>query len=151
MSEIRVDNMTNEAGTGAPEIVDHYKKSNILGTVSESGGVPTGAIIESGSNANGEFVKYADGTMICTMSDDREIDTNTDSVLNGGRFLLRDDLSFPATFISIPTMSAQSSDSAAWVNPRLHTTTTFRYVTYTNEGSDRGSRTIRLTAIGRWF
>jgi len=41
-----------------------YVRSNILGTVSESGGIPTGAIIERGSNANGEFVKYADGTFI---------------------------------------------------------------------------------------
>jgi hypothetical protein len=65
MSEIRVDSITDEAGTGAPEITDHYKKSNILGTVSESSGVPTGAIIERGNNANGEFVKYADGTLIC--------------------------------------------------------------------------------------
>lgn len=38
-----------------------------VGTVSESGGVPTGAIIESGSNANGKYIKYADGTMICQM------------------------------------------------------------------------------------
>jgi len=37
----------------------------ILGTVSQSGGVPTGAIIQRGSNANGEFVRYADGTLIC--------------------------------------------------------------------------------------
>ena len=65
MSEIRVDNITNEAGTGAPEIVDHYKKSNILGTVSESGGVPTGAIIERGSNSNGEYIRFADGTQKC--------------------------------------------------------------------------------------
>jgi hypothetical protein len=43
-----------------------FSQGNILGTVSETGGVPTGAIIERGSNANGEFVKYADGTMICT-------------------------------------------------------------------------------------
>ena len=65
MSEIRVDNITDEAGTGSPEIVDHYKKSNILGTVSESGGVPTGAIIERGSNSNGEYVRFADGTQKC--------------------------------------------------------------------------------------
>jgi hypothetical protein len=38
--------------------------SAIVGTVSQSGGVPTGAIIERGSNANGEFVKYADGTVM---------------------------------------------------------------------------------------
>lgn len=36
----------------------------ILGTVSQSGGVPTGSVIESGSNVNGEYVKFADGTMI---------------------------------------------------------------------------------------
>lgn len=36
-----------------------------VGTVSESGGVPTGAIMESGSNANGNYIKYADGTLIC--------------------------------------------------------------------------------------
>ena len=39
-----------------------YHTSNILGTVSQSGGVPTGAIIERGSNVNGEYTKYADGT-----------------------------------------------------------------------------------------
>jgi hypothetical protein len=45
--------------------VGMYRRANILGTVSQSGGVPTGAIIQRGSNANGEFVKYADGTMLC--------------------------------------------------------------------------------------
>lgn len=38
---------------------------NLLGTVSQAGGVPTGAVIESGSNANGLWTKWADGTMIC--------------------------------------------------------------------------------------
>jgi hypothetical protein len=42
-----------------------YSRDNILGTVSQSSGVPTGAIIERGSNVNGEYVKYADGTQIC--------------------------------------------------------------------------------------
>ena len=45
-----------------------YNQRNILGAVSQSDGVPTGAIIERGSNANGEFVRYADGTQICTTS-----------------------------------------------------------------------------------
>jgi hypothetical protein len=43
-----------------------YDTGCILGTVSESSGVPTGAIIEQGSNANGEYVRFADGTQICT-------------------------------------------------------------------------------------
>lgn len=45
-----------------------YGKNNILGTVSQSAGVPTGAAIERGSNANGEYVRFADGTQICTQT-----------------------------------------------------------------------------------
>lgn len=37
----------------------------LVGTVSQSGGVPTGAVIERGSNASGKYTKFADGTMIC--------------------------------------------------------------------------------------
>ncbi len=43
-----------------------YRRANILGTVGQTGGVPTGAVIESGSNANGQFVRFADGLQICT-------------------------------------------------------------------------------------
>ena len=42
-----------------------YGQNSILGTVGQSGGVPTGAIIEQGSNANGHYVRFADGTQIC--------------------------------------------------------------------------------------
>jgi hypothetical protein len=37
-----------------------------VGTVSESSGTPTGAVLEFGSNANGEYTKFADGTLICS-------------------------------------------------------------------------------------
>lgn len=43
-----------------------YHTANILGTVSQSSGSPTGAIIERGDNANGQYIKMADGTQICT-------------------------------------------------------------------------------------
>lgn len=42
-----------------------YGKTNILGAVSQSGGVPTGAIFDTGSNAGGEWTRYADGRMEC--------------------------------------------------------------------------------------
>jgi hypothetical protein len=41
---------------------------DILGTVSQSGGVPTGAIVERGSNANGWWTRTADGLQICGQS-----------------------------------------------------------------------------------
>jgi hypothetical protein len=42
-----------------------YDNRNILGTVSQSAGVPTGAIIQRGGNANGQFTRFADGTQDC--------------------------------------------------------------------------------------
>lgn len=40
--------------------------TNLVGTTSISGGLPTGAVIQSGNNANGFYTRYADGTQICT-------------------------------------------------------------------------------------
>ena len=61
--------LPDEAGkllsTGNNDPAEVFKQSNILGTASESDGVPTGAIIERGSNANGEYVKYAGGVQVC--------------------------------------------------------------------------------------
>lgn len=39
--------------------------ADIVGAVAQDGGVPTGSIIERGSNANGEYAKFADGTLYC--------------------------------------------------------------------------------------
>ena len=61
---------------------------NILGTVSQSDGVPTGAIIESGSNSNGEWLKLADGTYRV--------------MFGAGRFVVGADISSVQTVRSIP-------------------------------------------------
>ncbi|KAB2687513.1 pyocin knob domain-containing protein [Brucella tritici] len=42
-----------------------YSGANIVSTVSQSGGVPNGGIIQRGSNSNGHFTRYADGTQEC--------------------------------------------------------------------------------------
>ena len=45
---------------------DHaYGPGNLVGGVSEAAGVPTGAVVESGSNANGSYTRWADGTQHC--------------------------------------------------------------------------------------
>ncbi len=56
---------TIDNGSSWEPWTEYYSQRSILGTVSMSGGVPTGAIIERGSNANGEYVRFADGTQIC--------------------------------------------------------------------------------------
>ncbi|KRD56470.1 pyocin knob domain-containing protein [Ensifer sp. Root278] len=40
-------------------------RDDILAAVSQSGGLPTGGIMDRGSNANGFYFRYANGVMIC--------------------------------------------------------------------------------------
>lgn len=53
-----------------------YGRNNIVGPVSQTAGVPTGAIVETGSNANGSWTKWADGTMICEFISASTVTTN---------------------------------------------------------------------------
>lgn len=77
-----------------------YRRGNILGTVSQSGGSSTGAIIQRGSNANGEFVRFADGTQICWCN--VEINNLDLTMAEGSLFRTSDDVdvTFPAVFAS---------------------------------------------------
>ncbi len=70
------DVLNADSNTGTPGFpngatiagTEAYRRGNILGAVSQAAGVPTGAVIERGSNDNGSFVRFADGTQICTRS-----------------------------------------------------------------------------------
>lgn len=79
-----------------------YGPGNLLGTVSQSGGTPTGAVIERGSNANGEYVRLADGTQICTAF--ITVDATTGDI---------QEFPFSASFASQPAMSFSGSNAGA--------------------------------------
>ena len=57
---------SNDSGATWGDVNFLFGTDNLLGTVSQSGGVPTGAVIERSTNSNGEYVRFADGTQICT-------------------------------------------------------------------------------------
>ena len=60
---------TRNRGPGAPGTWNAwnvlYGRTNILGTVTQAAGIPTGALIETGSNANGFYTRFANGLLIC--------------------------------------------------------------------------------------
>lgn len=61
-----------DAATAVPhmpqglEVSGALAGSGVVGTVSHTGGVSDGAVIETGSTADGYYVRFADGTQICT-------------------------------------------------------------------------------------
>lgn len=134
--------------------------ADILGTVSQSGGVPTGAIIERGANANGEYVKFADGTMICQMPRWLPVltgVTTTTSVNNGT-------MSLPATFSGEPTIfisadantggegwSNSSDRGRGNVSARATPSTYVTNLLADSLGFLGAQGAFNIMAIGRWF
>jgi hypothetical protein len=126
-----------------------FRRANILGAVSQSGGVPTGAIIEEGSNANGNFTKYANGTVIMSM---RRGESRAESGV-------------VTTNVTLPlTLSENISDGPGSVTATLNSaapqTATSISVTDTDSTTDIDVKILRsnstntnfyVTLVGRWF
>ena len=146
-------NAANLTRAGSPV----YAQSTILGTVSQSAGVPTGAIIQRGSNSNGRFVRFADGTQICT----REIDYDTGGTTGPINY------AFPADFspsradyvgcsiryalgggdlVARRYLAGRISESVSVTNSGFWQIRAEGY-----SGGDIGTLSFSLYAFGRWF
>lgn len=130
-----------------------FTSDNIVGTVSQLGGVPTGAIIESGSNVNGYYIKYANGTLFCAQS--RIV---SPSLAPGGS--IGDTWVYPASFSNVVSCSAVGSYSTATVGDcrvliSIRTSsldnTSLPFTATNLSNVTMSSIAYRLTAIGRWY
>lgn len=140
---------TNNGASWEPwrRVID---SQNLLGTVSQSAGIPTGAVIESGSNANGEYIRFADGTQICWSP---TLGFGAVTTVSGSGYRSGDaTFTFPAVFVnsSKVMVSGQTSSTARWMALQLAGTTSVvaRLLSFT---SFAGSETGRILAIGRWY
>lgn len=116
-----------------------YTRSNVLGTVSQSGGVPTGAVIERISGANGTAVRFADGTLICSHSL-----TGSASAAVGW--------TYPSTFIAAPVVTGTAQATAlAVVVLDAAPTATAAQISVRGASDARRADPVRLMAVGRWF
>jgi len=142
-----------------------YESGNLLGTVSQTAGVPTGAVIERGANANGEYVKFADGTMICyhTFSVGSIVAAGAGTFDNPYRSNPNVTWTFPAAFSAVPVTLARAVPPAE-TSPSGARQRAFAAVGRENliacyqisavrMGSDATADvfTIDATVTGRWF
>jgi hypothetical protein len=128
-----------------------YGRDDVLGTVSQSSGVPTGAVVERGSNANGEYVKFADGTLICTNTSVGSLDAAT---AVGSLFTAATPLTwtFPAAFATgtLPVVVAVPQSALRWGSCDASTTTSVSINNF-RATSATGTTNVRAQATGRWF
>ncbi|GEM_PF-1738148 len=114
--------------------------------------VGSSPVIERGSNSNGEYIKFYDGTMICTsywyVGSNEDFTNNIYGAVYGVRSYYRD---FPATFISTPNISGGTSTNTTLVIcPRAETASKYYYTCWTNLPISGVILYCSITAIGRW-
>ena len=111
----------------------------------------SGAIIERGSNANGEYVKFADGTLICTMYDASQsvaVNIPYESTFHSAVLVW----TFPHSYINQTISLSFSIGSSGVAHGSLISTksgrTDYRIVNAMSTLNLNAS--IRAIAIGRW-
>lgn len=131
-----------------------YSRDSILGAVSQASGIPSGAIIERGANANGDYVRYADGTQICWFNasvTDQAIDAAYGSLFTGTR-----SWSFPIAFSRSPTVSVglfRWGTGAGWGTVggiASASGITLRAFDIVSRATGTAT-SISAIAVGRWF
>ncbi|MBS7601075.1 hypothetical protein [Pseudomonas sp. RC2C2] len=124
--------------------------ADIVGAVSQSAGIPTGAIMEQGSagGPTNRFIKYADGTMVCYYYLDLgEVAPNA---VNGGTWY------FPAVFAAGPVVSVTAGTVGGGgydINAGLGDVPSTSAASVAARNSNLTSKYVylSLTAYGRWF
>ncbi|RWR45873.1 hypothetical protein EOW65_15120 [Sinirhodobacter ferrireducens] len=130
-----------------------YGRKNILGTVEMApGGVPNRALIERGSNANGEYVRFADGTQICTYSAvgaAGPITTAEGAIWRSTEY----SWTFPASFTATGNLAVNGSlrtGAAAWNKVRVTGISSASVMLFA-ANSNVNNFTVDFSAIGRWY
>lgn len=111
--------------------------------------VGTAPVVESGSNTNGYYVKFADGTMVCWHTTQNNVSIST--AMLGGYRSAGQTWTFPAEFNAIPVCiaSGESLDSFSY-NCNGKSTTYGSYVYTAISSQSAADRVVNLLAIGRW-
>ncbi|WP_407976914.1 hypothetical protein ACJKIH_15005 [Brucella pseudogrignonensis] len=124
----------------------------IVGPVSQSGGIPTGAIVEVGGSASAGYVRFAGGLQVCWADTSNIVTTNTavgsmfrsDTVAMGN---------MPVVFTAVPIVFAGGTGGAGggWTAMEIYPTQnnwgSFSVRSATNIGTNAR---YFLFAIGKW-
>jgi hypothetical protein len=120
-----------------------HSTGTMVGTVSESSGVPTGAIIERGSNANGNYTRFADGTQLCW------INSFTTASSAAATWTFPAAFTTPTTNIAVVATNLEAT--LRHFSATATATTSANIRSWDNAGSEAVTPACRLIAIGRWF
>lgn len=127
-----------------------FARNNVVGTVSQSGGVPTGAVVERGSGANGDYIRFADGTQICWRNSLSVASAAT--ALGAGFTSAAVSWAFPQPFLTgtAPVVSGMADAADCWLSQTVPSanSVSLRVLALVSKASGIG---LRAMAVGRWI
>lgn len=107
-----------------------------------------GAVIERGVNANGEYMKLADGHLVCKLQYNETVDITT---AEGALFRNASGITwnFPAQFVDYPVVTGQFPTCGAWLTQRANgiVSCIYYWQAALNFSADGYAQ---IMAIGRW-
>lgn len=121
------------------------EQNNDLGAL-----VGLGGVVESGANENGRYIKFEDGTMICTSSYTEAITTSIDGITHTMYSVAH---TLPATFLAgyAPILFVESPDVSYIGNAAISVGQTAYYLFYHfNKALTNSVIGFSILAIGRW-
>jgi hypothetical protein len=154
---IRLSEITGDIviGSGSRFTIGSNGKPTINGRANWVGSIPsTGQahIVDRGSNANGEWVRFADGTQICYGTSTTRVTTST---AFGNIFRSSGAAAtFPAVFSAVPSVAPIAGNSTAnvcWAGIDSASSTTATGLIYILAAASDGEAARQYIAIGRWW
>lgn len=144
-----------KAGDGPPSWRMYYNTNNAVGVVSYSNGASTGAVIESGSNANGIYIKWADGSMVCYRSHvaDRNMQTAVGALFGEAAHSA---YPYAAAFASAPVVMVTAGRAAADATAtfaqfqNIGSTTSANIRCMASASSPSMGVSLSIVAYGKW-
>lgn len=134
MNEIKTVVNTNDTNVGDLSNLTTPVASSIVGAIN--------SIVESGSNANGDYIKYADGTMICWGAKQTGTITFAETFISTPKMIVSVN-NAQNNFMHVAQGSASSGSAGALV-------ATYQSIGSTNAWAIDNSVYINYIAIGKW-
>lgn len=131
-----------------------YTQFNAIGQVTTAFGRPAGAIIESGSNANGVYVRYANGTQICyrILSVTTPFLENANVGTYGWSYWYgASTWNYPASFLETPSIGVTPSGAFLSGAVGANTTPSSADIIAITTSNIATPAQVYVMAIGRWY
>jgi hypothetical protein len=105
-----------------------------------------------GSNANGRYIRFWEGTMICYATFSASIACTTSNTAVGGFRSSNTTWTFPFPFVGTPIVVSQAGNAnSVSVTTGLLSTTSLEYLHQTITTQAAATRVANLIAVGRWY